>query len=267
VQAQIANICVEARKHNAVVADYPGVMPSALDEAYQIQDAGIALVGKAVGGWKVGRIPNHLVDVYGSNRLAGPVFSDQIVEPVDDAVPAVPVLKGFAAVEAELMLRVSRTPPQDVTLDQAHEYIDEVRFGLEIASSPFPGINDHGPAVTVSDFGNNFGLVLGPQIVDWRERDLLNAPVALSIDGVVAGHSTLSQMLDGPFGSFRFLAEMLPLRGLALQPGQWVSTGAITGVHKIDAGQAAVAEFDNQFKVACMTIPHLVNVISEGDVS
>jgi 2-keto-4-pentenoate hydratase len=254
VQASIAKAFVEARRTGAIIAAYPGDIPTALDEAYRIQDSGIALTGKAIGGWKVGRIAAPLIDAYGSNRLAGPIFSDQIVDAVAGSIPKMPVLAGFAAIEAELLLRVGQTPPSGLKLEDARDYVDDVRFGLEVASSPFPGINDHGPAVTITDFGNNFGLVLGPQIEDWRSRDLLNAPVSLSIDGNIAGEARLAQMLDGPFGAFCFLVDSLAKRGLALEPGQWISTGAITGVHAITAGQHAEASFDRSFLVTCRTV-------------
>jgi 2-keto-4-pentenoate hydratase len=256
VHASIAKAFVEARKTGAILADYPGDIPAALDEAYQIQDSAIALTGKAVGGWKVGRIAAPLVGTYGTNRLAGPIFSDRIVQALDGATPDMPVLPGFAAIEAELLLRVGTTPPLGLTVESARHYIDEVRFGLEVASSPFPGINDHGPAVTITDFGNNFGLVLGPRVEDWQARDLLNAPVSLSIDGAVVGEARLAEMLDGPFGSFCFLADSLAKRGLSLEPGQWVSTGAITGVHPIAPGQRAEASFDGDFLVSCRCIAY-----------
>ncbi len=256
MQASIAKAFVDARSTGAVIADYPGDIPVALDDAYQIQDTGIALTGKAVGGWKVGRIAEPLIGTFGSNRLAGPIFSDQIVDADAGGTPDMPVLAGFAAIEAELLLRVGRTPPSGLTLDTARDYVDDVRFGLEVASSPFPGINDHGPAVTITDFGNNFGLVLGPRIEDWRTRDLLSAPVSLSIDGNVAGQARLAQMLDGPFGALCFLVDSLAKRGLQLAPGQWVSTGAITGVHPITVGQKANASFDGDFLVSCRTIAY-----------
>jgi 2-keto-4-pentenoate hydratase len=251
VQVSIAEAFVDARGSGAIIADYPGDIPAALEEAYQIQDSAIALTGKTVGGWKVGRIAAPLVGAYGADRIAGPVFSDQIVPAPDGMAPDMPVLPGFAAIEAELLLRVGTKPPSGLTIDDACHYIDEVRFGLEVASSPFPGINDYGPAVTITDFGNNFGLVLGPRIDDWQARDLLNAPVSLSIDGDLVGEGRLAEMLDGPFGAFCFLADSLAKRRLALEPGQWVSTGAITGVHPIAPGQRAEATFDGGFAVSC----------------
>jgi 2-keto-4-pentenoate hydratase len=50
-------------------------------------------------------------------------------------------------------------------------------------------------------------------------------------------------MLDGPFGAVCFLLANLRQRGIAPQPGWWVSSGAITGVHQIAAGQQVVAHF------------------------
>ncbi len=249
----VAKAFVEARRNSHVVASYPGTMPANFDEAYDIQDEAIHLVGQAVGGRKVGRVPDALVPQYGVNRLAGPIFASSIVDAADGSSPNMPLLEGFAAAEAELMLRIGAVPPATVTLETMPDYIDDVRFGLEIASSPFPGINDHGPAVTVSDFGNNFGLVLGPRIENWKTRNLMDAPVRLDIDGQNIGNGKLANMLDGPFGSAVFLTKLLAARGKELAVGTWISTGAITGVHKIVAGQSSEAVFDNEYRVSCVT--------------
>jgi 2-keto-4-pentenoate hydratase len=249
----IAQSFVEARQTAMLLADYPGEMPTDMAAAYAVQDAAISLFGQKVGGWKVGRINAPLDAHYGANRLVGPIFAHQIVE-ANGGVPDMPILPGFAAAEAELMVCVAATPPADLTIERAPDFVREVRFGLEMASSPYAGINDGGPAVTASDFGNNHGLVLGPVVADWRERDLMHAPVALSIDGVEQGANSLSNMLDGPFGAFVFLNALLHERGRPLQAGDWISSGAITGVHRIAAGQMAQATFDGEFSVAMRTV-------------
>ncbi len=249
----IAQTFVNARKHNRVVADYPGLLPESLADAYLIQDTAISLVGKAIGGWKVGRIGPHLMDKFGADRLAGPIFAHSIFDAKDGTPINMPLLSGFAASEAEIMVQINSTPGPNQTLDSIKDFIGDVRFGLEIASSPFSGINDFGPAVTISDFGNNFGLVLGPQIQDWQTRDLLNAPTSLSIDGEEVGSGMLCNMLDGPFGAAAFLSNLLTDRGIILSPGTWISSGAITGVHPITPGQSTSAIFDGEFKIACDT--------------
>jgi 2-keto-4-pentenoate hydratase len=245
---------VGARREDNVITEFPGAMPEGLVEAYQIQDRAISLMPHSVGGWKVGRIAALLVEKYQAERLGGPIFVDQICYAKDGEIVAMPVLSGFAAVEAEILLKIGTVPDGELTLESAKDIVSEVRFGIEIASSPFPGINDHGPAVTASDFGNNFGLVVGPAILDWRDMDMMNAPVCLEIDGVVQGEGVLANMLDGPFGSLAFLNAMLRQRGLSLKEGDWISTGAITGVHQTTTGHHAMATFADIYKVECQTI-------------
>jgi 2-keto-4-pentenoate hydratase len=252
----ISTAFVNARRAGRVLADFPGDYPSSMDEAYHIQDHAIALSDGDVGGWKVGRVAMNLVESYGATRIGGPIFADQIRYADDDCID-MPVLPGFAAVEAELLLKVGSVPDGELSLADAPAFVSEVRLGIEIASSPFPGINLHGPAVTASDFGNNFGLVVGPAITNWQEADLFNAIARLEIDGVVQGEGVLADMLDGPFGSLVFVNTMLRDRRLSLKVGDWISTGAITGVHAITAGHSATATFADAYRVSCRTTPYL----------
>ena len=79
--------------------------------------------------------------------------------------------EGFAAGEAEFLLRIGAAPPAGktgFTLDEAADLIGAVHVGIEIASSPLGAINELGPIAVISDFGNNNGLVVGPEIPDWR---------------------------------------------------------------------------------------------------
>src|SRR3546814_13088221 len=94
---------------------------------------------------------------------------------------------GFAAAEAEVLLRFGDVGARDYTIDDVMDSIAETHTGLEIASSPFIGINAHGPAVTAPDYGNNEGLVLGPPIADWRTAHLIGLPVEFLIDGQRSG--------------------------------------------------------------------------------
>lgn len=256
-QQKVARAFLAARARMTPLTTYPGAMPQTMAEAYAVQDAAIALDGRRIGGWKVGRIAPDLVDRFGGNRLTGPIFTDEIVDGTTGEVPAMGVYAGgFAAAEAEVLLRLGDVGARDYDIDTVKDCIDEVRTGIEIASSPFADINRHGPAVTASDYGNNKGLVLGPAIPDWRSRDLLTMPVEFRIDGHRVGSATMEMMLDGPFGSALFLIRTLRERGVAIPPGTWVSAGAITGVHEIAAGQRADALFDGRFAVAC-TVTHL----------
>ena len=248
---QVASGFVEARRTATALADFPGTIPAALADAYAVQDKAIALTGGTIGGWKVGRINPP---VGGVDRLTGPIFADRIFDASDPPRVMTVFAGGFAAAEAEFLLRIGTAPDpakSDYTLAEAAALIDRVCVGIEIASSPFVGINDHGATVTISDFGNNNGLVIGPDITGWREIDVNTWPVELCIDGVLAGEATTATMLDGPFGAARFLFELMAARGIALTAGQWISSGAVTGVHPVEVGGRVEAIFDRRLRVEC----------------
>lgn len=260
----IARTFVRARSQDLVLDAYPGHLPETLLEAYSVQDQAIAYAARRVGGWKVGRVRAEDVARFGAERLAGPIFADTMVHAALGGEVAMPVLSAFAAVEAEVLLHIAAPPPPDCDAHSARDFVDEVRFGIEIASSPFVGINQHGPAVTVSDFGNNNGLVLGPVIPDAFAPEALELPVALKIDGVTVGTGLTRDMLDGPFGSLAFLARLMSARGRSLEAGQWVSTGAITGVHPVRSGQSVHAAFGAGISVECKTVATLPSPAIEG---
>ncbi|UZW57728.1 2-keto-4-pentenoate hydratase [Sphingobium sp. JS3065] len=254
----VARAFVTARRAARVLETYPGERPTDMDMAYAIQDRAIAIDGRPVTGWKVGRINPPLDARLGSNRLAGPIFANTVVDATVNPDPAMPVfVGGFAAAEAELLLHVAPGWDGAVPVDDAgtRALLDDVRLGMEIASSPYPGINADGPAVTASDFGNNAGLVIGAALEGWQAIDLCAILVRTQIDGATIGEATAATMLDGPYGAVRFLLANLAGRGIDASAGLWVSTGAITGVHPVLPGQAVRAVFGDHGAVDCHIVP------------
>lgn len=251
----VATRFVAARRAATPLVHYPGPQPRSLAEGYAVQDYAIALRGGTIGGWKIGRINGTAVTEMGADRLAGPIFADRIVYAYDGREPTMSVLEGgFAAAEGEFLLRIgTRSDPARTrwSIEEARALVDRVAIGIEIASSPLGAINDLGPAVTVSDFGNNNGLLVGPELPGWREADLDALEVALAVNGHEVGRATTATMLDGPWGSVRFLAGALAERGLALEPGQWISTGAVTGVHNVRPGDRVTATFADRMTIGC----------------
>lgn len=253
---RIAAAFVSARQSATPIADYPGQTPQNFAQAYAIQNQAITLFGQAIAGWKVGRVHEPLAGRLGTTRLAGPIFSDMVVSAQAGSAVAMPVFAGgFAAVEAELLLRVARPAADPLAMDDHAilSLIDAVHVGIEIASSPFPGINALGPLVTASDFGNNAGLVVGPALPDWRERDLSQVHASVTINGVDQGEGDMSGLPGGPLESVRFLLANLVQRGLAGGEPLWVSAGAISGVHQILPDSEAEACFDGILTVRCRT--------------
>lgn len=251
----IARAFTEARRGATGLTAYPGPQPSTLDAAYAIQDEAIALWPDRIAGWKLGRIPAPWSERYGAGRLVGPVFSRFVWPEGPESTRFGVIAGGFAAVEAEYVLELGEAAParDGWTAATVAPLVSRAFVGVEIAGSPFAEINDHGPAVTASDFGNNAGLILGAEVADWRAR-LADLTCEIRIDGAVVGTGGASAIPGGPFESLAFLLNTLHRRGRRLDAGQLVSTGAATGVHRIHAGQGAQADFGPDGVIACVAV-------------
>ena len=169
-----------------------------------------------------------------------------------------PIIEGgFAAIEAEFVARIgpdvdpSRT---EWSLEAAADQIEAVFIGVELSGSPLSAINDLGPVVVASDFGNNLGLLVGPELTDWRAR-LDDIEVETVIDGVSVGQGGSLSLAGGALESVRFLLEHRARLGRPLRHGALVSTGAVTGVHRVEAGSEATCVFRGVGEIRCMTVP------------
>lgn len=256
----IAEAFVGARRAGRALVQYPGTPPTALSEAYAVQDAAIPLFNDTVVGWKVGRINPPWLEELGTSRLVGPIFSTSVQKLESNGQEAEGLIfkDGFGAAEAEFIFRVGTAPSpgqREFSIDDTSALIDTVFCGFEIASSPFPGINDLGPLVTISDFGNNNGLLLGPEIPDWRSAQFDLWDVVTRVDGQEVGSGKADAFPGGTLESVRFLIENLVRRGFPVFPGLLISSGAITGVHRVVAGQFVEAHFGKFSGLRC-TIRH-----------
>jgi 2-keto-4-pentenoate hydratase len=248
---EIARRLVSARLNAFALPDYPGALPISLDAGYASQDAAIKMWPTQVVGWKVGKIPDVWLSRMGEERLIGPIFDDAVQFSLAGGVANFPVIAGgFAAVEAEYIFKLGADAPSTKTDwrdDEALALVDTLMVGAELAGSPLPSINDLGPAVVVSDFGNNAGLILGPSVPEWR--DMLgtleqNLRCETIIDDIVVGSGRASDIAGGLVAALRFALTRCARRGMPLRAGQLISTGAATGIHDIHAGQKARVVFE-----------------------
>jgi 2-keto-4-pentenoate hydratase len=209
-----------------------------------------------IAGWKVGRIAPPLSLRHGAERLAGPIFARNTWAADAAAPTTTPVIPGgFAAVEAEYVFRLAAdaAPQTSWSLENVRELPGELHVGVEIAGSPLATINELGPTVVVSDFGNNAGLIVGPPIEGWRER-LDTLACETSIEGRSVGRGGASSIPGGPLEAVRFLLELAARRGRPLRAGQLISTGAATGIHDIQVGERSRVDFGPDGAIECIAV-------------
>lgn len=248
---QNAERLLDARLRGVALSAFPGELPISLQEAYLSQDHAIQKRGGIIAGWKVGFIAPERRDADGDERVLGPIFADLVAHAQHGAkLPWRFIAGGFAAVEAEYVVCLGyEVNAQTVMNDEAlQEVVASVHIGVELAGSALQPINKIGPMAVASDFGNNNGLILGPELaLDRRRLAHSESWTPLRARTVVNDHEVglggAGSVPGTPWRAFTFALKRLVQRGYKLPAGTLIATGASTGIHDVVHGDGATLEF------------------------
>ncbi len=217
----------------------------------------IGLWSDTVFGWKVGYIAAERRDGSGDERLLGPIFKRQLWNDTGGTTD-IPVFVGASPQSKQSTCWScwrTRRPDSWTGPRNRPKRCLRASIGVEVASSPLATINELGPRVVVSDFGNNNGLVLGPEIVDWTARDENSLRAETLIEGEVVGTGGATRLPGGLRAAYAFALSRSALRGRPLRKGDLIATGNATGIHDIEAGQTALVRFAGFGDIACRAVP------------
>ena len=244
---EVSQRLVRARAGGEALPGFPGNLPDRLDEAYAVQSASIARWPQAIAGWKVGMVPSTFRAALGDDRLCGPIFRPSVHDIEPGGSISMPIYRGgFAAVEAEFAFRLGvaiEPVVRDYSDSDLVDRIAALHVSAEIASSPMADINRLGPCCVVCDFGNNAGLVVGPNIPDWHALPANTLLATVTVDGTVVGQASADSIEGGLLQALRFLITLSARRGLTLPEGTYVSCGAVTGIHDVTTDSQARVDF------------------------
>ena len=225
-------------KRDPLLAD--DVRPRDVEEAYAAHLALLALLSEHGGGpqigWKVGFTNDR---AQAANGASEPVFAGLLggnsyrIE----AELASPRGTGLG-VEAELAVRIGTTLAGAASKREAAAAIDGVAIALEIVE-PRVRVAEMGLVTMIADGTQQFGSVIG----EWNETidplTLDQCDVKLQVDGQTDGFMSAAEVLGHPLNAVTWLSAALGARGLALEPGDVVLTGAIVPAQHLDPGQLA----------------------------
>ena len=226
---------IAARRNGRALTGFPGATPGDMTESYRIQDAAIARWSDDLVGWKIGYIAPDRRKPGEPDRLVGPIWSSGCHRSDAPPVEAGIFADGFAAVEAEFVVRLDQDLPEHEgawTAAEVAQLDQQLLVGIEVASSPIPDINALGPTVIAADFGNNNGLLIGPELADHA-----GVVLACVIDSELVGEGTADNLPGGLHHGLATALDLLADRGHSVRSGTLFATGAITGIHSIRPGQ------------------------------
>lgn len=227
--SQTADLFVQARKNASTVA-WRQIVPANRAQAFEIQDATMALLGPA-GGWKVGSkgpgsepgcAPLPATGLMASGvALAGPEWR----------------LRG---VEVEVALRVGRDiDPQGRLLPQQElaAAFDAVLPVIEVVESRLDDRQGSDPLAQLADLQSHGALILGaPSAFLPADVDLRSIEARLAFDGEVVAVTHGGNPAEELWPMLAWLALHCAQRGQPLRRGQIVTTGSCTGMLFAPAG-------------------------------
>ncbi len=137
-----------------------------------------------------------------------------------------------------------RTAPASAELNELAATIEWIAHGFEVVQSPFDGWR-FTAAESFAAQSLHGALLVGPrvpigQIADSPEQlvGLLSRfSIELSQGGQLVARGRGSDVLDSPLHALSHLVRQLASRGLALNPGDIVTTGALTDAQPLSPGQ------------------------------
>jgi 2-keto-4-pentenoate hydratase len=225
-----------------------------LAEAYAIQDALRAELGRRGErpiGWKLGATSPAGQAIMGVKEPAcGFLLPDQYAS--DAEVSA----DGFVnlCVEAEVAFRMrTKLSGPGVTPKSALLAVEGALPALELPDFMFSG------TPRVCDFIANSiiakAIVLGNPLTALQGLDLALEEVVYEHNGEIVGTYTAAEVMGNPLNALAWLANYLATRGLALEPGDIVMSGAISKVLRPMAGDTIRARFTHLGSVNIKVVP------------
>lgn len=250
--AEAARLLAEARKTVTPLPELPAdLRPETEAEAYQVQDALIALQKEPVAGWKIG-----CTNLAAQRMLKteGP-FSGRILATRVQESPAVIDAGAFNArgLEVEMAFRLGRDlPPAGAPYDRDTVAGAVAAFhpAVEIVDSRYVDWLRRGAPQLVADNGCHGAFVYGAPVTDWQTVDLAAHRVALVINGAETDEGFGRNVMGHPLEVLAWLANQRARHGDGLAAGQFISTGTCCpDLGWVGAGDQAVADFGDLGRV------------------
>lgn len=215
-----------------------------LDVGYAVQQVNYErslAAGRRVSGRKIGVTSKAVQQQIGVDQPDfGTLYTDtEFGDGVD--IPASRMIQPRA--EGEVALVIGRE------LDSApHGFVEVVRaveFALPSIEVVDSRIENWQISIvdTIADNASCGMYVVGSRPVPLSAFDIRTVPMSMSVNGTEVSTGVGSACLGNPIHSARWLADVLCQRGIPLQPGDVLMTGALGPMQSISTGDEVTVDF------------------------
>lgn len=198
------------------------IAPTSFAEAYDIQEATLALTGIRQAGWKLAVATRAAQEKIGADGplvgplLAGRILSDGAQLTTDDL--------NFPNIEAEIAVVMASSPAPDATSSDILDHIKSMHLAIEIADRRYH--EKQNPIQTLADLNATGYFVLGQEIENWRDLGFIGGTVTTKSNGEILATNDDPDAWPEIFGGLEYLVGFLAKRGKSLKAGDVITTGA-----------------------------------------
>ena len=218
--------------------------PRTITEAYNMQDVYTRLMAAVRGpiiGYKIALTTPVMQRMVGFDApCAAAVFEGGVHQSPAIIIGAEYVRLGA---ECEVAVLLDRDlPDSSAPYDRASvaEAVGALMPAFELVDDRDADYSDLFFLGVVADNTWNAGVVLGPQVTDWRGIDLTTAHGQMVINGQQVGEGIGGDVMGHPLEALAWLANTLAARGKTLSQGMIVMTGSIVSTKFLSPGDSAM---------------------------
>lgn len=206
-------------------------------DAYAIQETGIKLreaAGERVIGLKMGLTSEGKRKQMNLDAPLYGVLTDKMKIENGGTFS----LKGsiHPKIEPEIAFYIKSELKGTVTREQVLNATEAVCAALEILDSRYDGFKYFSMEDVISDNSSSSHYILGPKLTDFKNIDLKNLKMTMSVNGTTAMEGNSKEISDDPVISVIQLAELLALRNQSIPAGTFVLAGAATAAIPLEKG-------------------------------
>lgn len=236
---QAAELLLRARREVMPIHELPEKLrPGTLDEAYALQDM-MAEALSPIGGWKVGAPSPEATPLFSAMPLWG-----GFAAPGDRIAGAFKRLRG---VEAEIAFLLGKDLPhrsEPYSREEVVEAIASAHPAIELLESGYFDVDKVDRFSLIGDLQMNGGFARGAAVSGWKDYDLAEESVTVTIGGKVMFEGKASNTAGTDLLRLVvWLANEGGHRTGGLKSGQWITTGSWSGKAFAKAGSSVEARF------------------------
>ncbi len=190
--------------------------------------------GRRRSGWKLGLTSSDPP----ATPIVGTLLDDMVVESGTEL--SVSSMVG-PMVEAEIVVHIGETIDRPVSTEELSKGPHRIGPGIEVID--YRTVDSTGPIDWIAD-NSTVAYAVVAEPVDVSTTDPAAISASLHGDGRFLAEGSGRKVMGNPLAAVSWLSAHLAARGLALEKGQVILTGSISGHHDVGpGGREFVADF------------------------